>query len=194
MTARDIQRRLMVDLYRRSTVVPNYTPSGWWEYDVAEWTGAGCFREYEIKLSLSDFKADATKQKTERTAEGWRTRQTINKHRQMDAAAPAGPVAFHYVAPVGLIALDLLPAWAGLIECSKVDRRCPYDIDLQVVKRAPRLHNQKAKPEIVAHARGVCYWRFMKLFIHGKDEPEVEQQLLSDGAQGEAPKSPLGLD
>jgi len=64
MTARDIQRRLMVERYRRSFVLYNYTPKTWFECDVFEITQAGYFREYEIKLSLSDFKADAEKQKT----------------------------------------------------------------------------------------------------------------------------------
>lgn len=45
----------------RSFVIPNYTPSGWFESDIFELTKSGYFREYEIKMSLSDFRADAVK-------------------------------------------------------------------------------------------------------------------------------------
>ena len=58
MTARDIQRRLLFDLYRTSTVIPNYTPRRWWECDVWEITKAGYFREYEIKVSRADLLGD----------------------------------------------------------------------------------------------------------------------------------------
>ena len=38
MTARDIQARLLVDRYKRSLCIPNYTPARWWECDVFEVT------------------------------------------------------------------------------------------------------------------------------------------------------------
>jgi len=61
ITARDIQRALILPRYRQSTVMPNYTPRGWWECDVFELTKAEMFVEYEIKLSRADFRADRNK-------------------------------------------------------------------------------------------------------------------------------------
>jgi hypothetical protein len=59
MNAREIQQRLIVERYRRGICVPNYTPKDWWECDVFELTPAGYFREYEIKMTVADFRADA---------------------------------------------------------------------------------------------------------------------------------------
>ena len=61
LNAWTIQKTLMRERFRRSFVLPNYTPHAWWESDVFEITAAGYFVEYEVKISVSDFKADAKK-------------------------------------------------------------------------------------------------------------------------------------
>lgn len=62
ITELDIQIALWKDLQSsRDLVMPNYTPKKWFECDVMAVTKAGYLEEYEIKLSASDFKADAKK-------------------------------------------------------------------------------------------------------------------------------------
>lgn len=174
MTARDIQRRLMVDLYRRSMVPPNYTPSRWFECDIFELTKAGYFREYEIKLTTSDFRAD---QKKERTS--WRINgenkfefyAEYSKHQRLREHHTDGPTQFWFVCPRGLIQPLEVPLWSGLIYATDHTQNGyspPWNVRLEVVRAAPRLHGQKCDPKTVEHARGVCYWRYMNLFLYGK--------------------------
>lgn len=168
MTERQIQRWLFNTL--RSTcrvVVPNYTPAHWWECDVFAVTKAGYFHEYEIKLTRGDFKADADKAHTAwgrelRVIDGrevatFGRHRTSLKHERLALASPnGGPTQFWYVVPDGLLAIDDVPSWAGL----KYAKGNGNFMTFTTPKPAPRLHREKCDPAIVAHATGVCYWRY----------------------------------
>lgn len=183
MTQRDIQRAIMRERYRRSTVCPNYTPVGWFECDVFELTAAGYFREFEIKLTRSDFLADVNKCQSrwngQRTELGF-TYENYYKHAALASRSDAGPVEFWYVCPEGMIDIGELPEWAGLLECKSRAGRPASCMNMTVVRRAPRLHDTKAYPGVVAHAKGIFYWRFQNLFIHHGRESEVSQQEQHD--------------
>lgn len=166
MTAREIQRRLISDIWRQSFAMPNYTPEGWWECDVFEVTKAGYFKEYEIKISRTDFKADALKKKR---GQYWLTKPDLIKHEQLDKRSTKGPKQFTFIVPENLVKPDELPWWAGLTYASvRTGVKAPWHIVLQPVKPAPVLHREKLNPDITAHARGVCYYRFNNIFIKGK--------------------------
>lgn len=174
MTARDIQRRLIYDLHRRNFVVPNFTPSGWFECDVFEITKAGFFREYEIKLSRSDFFADANKFK-----EKWqfdftpgqpstsRTVKEPTKHSQLASGRPSGPCRFWFVVPLDLVKVEEVPAWAGLMTCYTPEgnekKHIMWRVVLNTVKQAPVLHRRKIDPAIRRQALENCYYRYHDL-------------------------------
>ena len=177
MTEKDIQDRLIQDRYMRNFVIPNFTPRGWWECDLFEVTKAGYFREYEIKTSVSDFKADARKEHIGKykfvDGEMIRGRDEL-KHDLLSQGDPRGPVLFWFVTPVGLIDLTMIPGWAGWIEVEKITTdhygvpiRYPK-YNLKESKEAPRLHNQKLSDKVMDHAKGVCYWRMHNLLKGGK--------------------------
>lgn len=164
VTARDIQKRLIWDRYRRSFVIPNFTPRQWYECDVFEITPAGYFREYEIKLSISDFRADAKKCKTKFVDGPGPDFKWEETKKLACIGKPPGPVQFWYVAPVGMI--KECPLWAGLIEIIwKPGNRAPFNCLPLMTKPAPRLHNEKADPTMKKYADGICYWRFMNQFL-----------------------------
>ena len=162
MTARDIQRCLIRERYRRSFVIPNYTPRGWFECDIFECTKAGFFREFEIKLTRSDFKTDAKKSRRHYDAQ-WQATHN-KKHDLLYQRDVRGPKQFYYVTPVGLLAHEEIPDWAGLIELHDADGRL-YE---QQPVMAPILHRQRADPKLKAHAESICYWRFHNVFLNGK--------------------------
>jgi hypothetical protein len=175
VTAKDIQRRLIADLHRRSFVLPNYTPHGWWECDVFELTKAGYFREYEVKCSRGDFFNDAKKVKRPGRWSGKPTPPT--KHEWLNASAVQGPTQFWFVVPGelvqdvgvrGIVMAAEVPYWAGLIVATPNRSRQPWSVRLHHVKKAPRLHNQAPDARVAAHARGVTYWRFLNFFLHSK--------------------------
>jgi len=176
MTAWDIARSIMRDRYRRNFCLPNYTPRRWWECDVFELTTAGYFREYEIKLTRSDFAVDAKKRRSL-----WnRGEQNVveEKHALLAAADPRGPTRFWYVTPAGLIAPAELPAWAGLIEVEP-PREHPYwwRLRRREIVRAPTLHREKLPEAKAEHARSVLYWRLhTELLAMHPRSPAAEAQ------------------
>lgn len=166
MTARDIQRRLIVDRYRRNFLLPNFTPRQWWECDVFELTPKGFFREYEIKLTRSDFRADAAKTKERFIGGNYPfTRIVECKHDMLAKADPRGPNQFWYVIPADL-GVEV-PAWAGVIYASSGRGGVPWNISLVIGRPAPMLHRQKIDPKVREYAEGICYWRFHSMFVYG---------------------------
>lgn len=152
MTERTIQDALWADLtYQKGygLVVPNYTPHRWHECDIFAVTKAALGVEFEIKISRSDFKADSAK---------------VEKHNRLALADPFGPSRFFYVVPDGMVAVEEIPAWAGLIYARRwsSEYHSPR-IALRTVKAAPKLHRTYVPAKVTDHARGVFYWRFWNL-------------------------------
>lgn len=96
-----------------SLLLPNYTPKTWFECDLFAVTKAGYMREYEIKTSRADFKADARKTEPDYYREDtdrkpiddtfpWVKRKGRNKHQALAEHDPTGPTMFWYVTPEGL--------------------------------------------------------------------------------------------
>jgi hypothetical protein len=58
----------------------------------------------------------------------------------------------------GLVTLEEVPEWAGLIECS----RSRSNIFCRTLKEAPKLHKKKCSPEIIEGAKMCAYYRMHK--------------------------------
>jgi hypothetical protein len=143
---------IMRKRWRRHFCLPRYTPGNWWECDVFEITKSDVFREYEIKLTLHDFLADTLKTKNPNDPAAF-------KHSRIGTSV--GPQRFWYVVPQGLIPIDQVPSWAGLIELCKNGRHRWYEKE---IKPAPLLHKEKLPGAIIQHAKGVCYYRMHNMF------------------------------
>ena len=157
LTERRIQRAIFrARLSQCRFMLPNFTPIGWHECDMWLVTKAGFAHEYEIKLSVADFLADAAK------LEGWPSMRrngyapARTKHERLAAGDTAGPIQFWYVAPEGVLAVEQMPTWAGLIE----SRPGNGWVRLFIRRRGPRLHGRKTTPEVIQQAMTACYWRF----------------------------------
>lgn len=194
--AGEIIRQLLAPRWTRAFVLPNYTPSKWWECDVFEVTEAGYFREYEVKISRGDFFADSGKANTRwetvgregcthtmvysngnfscRDCGGKRKKVVYEtKHGLIKERSERGPSQFFYVVPSGLIELAEVPGWAGLI----VMEPTLYGHREVVVRQAMRLHRTKIDPKIVAQAKETCYYRFHRLHRRvPKGEEVVEEE------------------
>jgi hypothetical protein len=158
VTADEIEGLLLRDRWRSHPTIPNYTPTGWFECDLIEFTDAGYFREYEIKVSRSDFFHDADKQSEVFPRAFGEPQRFENKHALLAARSPRGPAQFWFVVPKGLIRLNEVPEWAGLIEVCPGQQ--PYGrLHEMELKKAPRLHSTKPSDAIRQHALGVCYYR-----------------------------------
>ena len=181
MNEHKVQNRLYRDLWNGSQLlVPNYTPAGWWECDMLQVTKSGYGIEHEIKLTRSDFMADAKKSKDD-PAGWWKfcaerkkwseenkgiamkdrppvpEQKQLNKHQLMAQGSPLGPKQFYYVTPEGLIDEGELPDFAGL-KTFKDGRH-----KIKTVVKAPVLHKNKVSEKVLEHARGVFYYRYWNL-------------------------------
>jgi hypothetical protein len=157
LTEQLIQRLIMHRIYNTSFVLPNHTPHPWNECDVFQITSSGYFREYEIKLTLSDFKHDRTKKCYGST-----------KHTLLSQGSPLGPNQFYFVTPPGLLfptpqpqgnPAAVLPQWAGLFEVVTAHGW----VGLNEVVRAPRLHKHKFDERRLERAKRLPYWRMHRL-------------------------------
>jgi len=140
ITAKEITNSLYWSLRSSSDlIIPRYTPRDWFECDVWRLTKSGYVDEFEIKTSLSDFKADADKSKRGRIiwnkeTRGWDETPGSNKHALL-CDGDKGPNRFWFVVPEKMESVDV-PPWAGLmIACSKYHT--------YVAKPAPKRHAKK---------------------------------------------------
>ncbi len=193
MTAKDIQRLLIANRYRESFTVPNYTPQGWFESDVFEITPAGYFVEYEIKISLSDFKQDVKKKKEHirynRAEKKLETFTLDSKHGMLSKSSPLAPSRFWYVCPENLIKPEILPAWAGLIYVSRWTHQGIAGLVEHEKVKAPKIHTETISEEIKTHARGVCYWRMNSIFL--RENCECDQVAIMTGCKHVAIESKM---
>lgn len=165
ITELDIQIALWKDLQSsRDLVMPNYTPIKWFECDVMAVTKAGYLEEYEIKLSTSDFKADAKKEsrgKYKYIDGKFVELGKRNKHQELQNKSIDGPSKFWFVVTDKIIDKIEVPEWAGL----KVASISNYsgEVYLKEIKKAPKLHTNKVDSKIREHAKSVCYWRYWNI-------------------------------
>lgn len=120
MKADDVTENLSHYYFKQGICIPNVYLYAW-ECDFLRVTKSGYVFEYEVKVSLSDFKADFNKK---------------SKHKRLQDNSSRKPNRFYYACPNDLIKPDEVPEYAGLIYCSS--KFHPF-----VVKKAPMLHKVK---------------------------------------------------
>jgi len=150
-------------------VLSNYTPKSWWECDLWRLTLSGYTTEYEVKLTVADFKADAKKhwlmtrdkqnarpynpKFVDMSKPGMQERfEQVYKHELIERRDPRAPNRFYFVTPKDL-AVDI-PDWAGHIVApvtAKQLRENPRLIRgrkcLQIRQQAPTVHQNKWKAD-----------------------------------------------
>jgi hypothetical protein len=125
ITSRDIVTPVQRYFYEKGNKlqISNYCGSGWFNPDILIITQSDFAIDIEVKISRSDFKADFKK---------------TSKHKYLELKK-SKQAYFYYAVPIGLIRLDEIPSYAGLIY---VDGN-----KVQVVKKAPKLHDKKVTIE-----------------------------------------------
>ncbi len=142
----------------RSFLLPRFAPSKWWECDLFEVTGSGYFREYEVKTSRSDFLRDGQKRSRGRYVRiggKWEETSGARKHQLLADGSPRGPKQFWFVTPQGLVELDEVPEFAGLIVIT--DRQ-----QVRELRPAPVLHRQKLADGELQRAKDNAWHRLMQ--------------------------------
>lgn len=157
MKSSAIINQLVARTWMRHLCIPNFTPPNWWECDLAEFTDGGRFTEFEVKISRSDFAADA--RKTECSASTWlaalRHGPWLTKHQALKVGHPSGPNRFYFVTPLGLVVRSEIPSWAGWMT---INGRT-----ISEVIKAPPLHRGRKTPSEMEAFRKCFYYRYWNL-------------------------------
>lgn len=124
MTAKEIEVYLAKDriLAGHPLVCPNVNFLLTGQNDLISVNRSGLLIEYEIKISRADFFRDAKKNKGQSFINSFRVDRTPNQ--------------FYYVVPIGLVEMEEIPSWAGLMYVN--DKGIPYS-----KKKAPMIHTKK---------------------------------------------------
>lgn len=156
--------KLLLQKYGQNICISNYNLSGRFECDFAMITRAEYLTEFEIKLSLGDYKQDFYKQNL-----------FGNKHELLSKEVPLHnkPSRFYFVIPRELIKKIeyQLPKYAGLIEFYR--RKCYRGkryLFLSIIKNAPRLHNRKISKKYIDEIKNIYRYRWMNLMCKFYDE------------------------
>lgn len=113
----------------------------------------GFVHEVEIKLSLSDFKADFKKSRTkigtyEENGQVKFSEREIPKHDSIKNGEYANH--FWFAAPQGVIPIELVPDYSGLIEFSVREQRRARDLVIvHITKPAPKMHKNKSDKDFI---------------------------------------------
>lgn len=138
MNERDIQLKLF---YRFSSnwivAVPNCQFYWTWESDILALTKSNYLIEYEIKISLSDYKRDFSKRKH------WFLKNQIGQF-------PKSPNRFYYVVLDEINKIEV-PEYAGLIVIK--------DRVVDKIKEAPLLHRRKISDKQKDRLYHLLYFR-----------------------------------
>lgn len=158
-TERQVQDAVYIHcaIKNHELIVPNSCLLGW-ESDVISVNRTGFIAEFEIKVTRSDFRADAKK---------------AHRHLLIDPVQKSAwtdrtfthprPNYFYYVVPTGLVTPDEVPDYAGLIYAEKRVEDCALFYGMtQEIKPAKRLHKDKisdSQRHQLCRALTGRYWR-----------------------------------
>lgn len=118
-----------------------------WESDYLALTKSGYLYECEVKISRADFKNDMKKKRKHQILEGSYSPKEVDlwENGKWKGKVPETvykPHYFYYAVPEGLIDVDEVPEYAGLIYIT--DNVYPR---FNIVKECKKLHNEKYTPD-----------------------------------------------
>lgn len=158
-----------------------------WESDKLIETRSGLIYEFEIKVSKADFKNDFNKKDKHVILEGKETHiptfdglEPIYKEmyeKNYLVSHFKKPNYFYYAVPEGLITVDEVPEYAGLIYIIPDDGDYHFTW-FRIAKQAPKLHNVKYSDDDLNLGEKFYY---NMLSWKDKFRQEREKQLLAEG-------------
>lgn len=155
-----------------------------WESDKLIETRSGLIYEFEIKISKADFKNDFKNKEDKHKV--LKSKQYANLFEEyFSVRSDKKPNYFYYAVPEGMITVDEVPEYAGLIyilsEDAKADMNGKYVFNrFYIVKNAPKLHSIKYTDEELKLGEKFYY---NMLSWKNKYRDERKKQLLSEGQE-----------
>lgn len=134
----NIESALIMSLYQKghSPITTKFTGMGLQECDVISVSGSDYIYEFEIKISRQDFKKDFLKEKHQHIIN-----EKFTYQRKGELLWRVCNY-FNYVVPEGLVSIEEVPDYAGLIYLKS-------DFTFEQVKKPKLLHKTKATAEFI---------------------------------------------
>lgn len=165
MTAKEIINYWCNDVFRerrQNKVFPNVFFDGF-EADILELTKSGYASEYEVKISRADFKNDSLKERN------WYKGREVDLNKYIILKNGNRVNYFYYVVPKGLITVNEIPEFAGLIYVEEYEYKCfsmekgnhvVMRMRSNVIKSAPKLCKDKFPVDRLFKCLESTYYRF----------------------------------
>ena len=147
-----------------------------WESDKLIETRSGLIYEFEIKVSKADFKNDfKNKEDKHKVLKSPKYAHLFEEY--FPIRTDKKPNYFYYAVPDGMITVDEVPEYAGLVYITPDDGDYHYSY-INVVKTAPKLHSTKYTDDELKLGEKFYY---NMLSWKDKYRQEREKQLLAEG-------------
>lgn len=153
MTVRDIQKAVVYRVKPESAII-NGKIFGGYESDIMMLTRSGYLAEVEIKLSVSDFKADFRKSWSSFNGEAG-----LLKHDFLRRGDGANQ--FYFAFPKGMVAPEQVPLDFGIIEITKHE----FGQYAEMTRGAKFLHKNKPNEGVLRQMLITAYFKW----FNGKD-------------------------
>lgn len=147
------------------------------ESDVLILRTTGTVVEYEIKLSVQDWRAGLKKRqcldgsdKRRRVNKIHPAQKEISRHEYLTRGYGAN--MFYYAAPQDVLDRVEVPEWAGIIQVRPWQNSQCYS---KLIKKAPKLHSKKASPELKEKILTSCYYKYWKHYA--EDDIELLKNI-----------------
>ena len=144
--SKNIEASLVMHLYEKqhSPITTHFTGYGLSECDVISISKSNYIYEHEVKISRSDFKADFKKEKHKFMTERKSIKERLIKENNQMVRDIWYLTSnyFYFVVPDGLISIEEIPEYAGLIYVSE-------NLEFNIIKKAPLIHKEKASSRFI---------------------------------------------
>jgi hypothetical protein len=144
MTAKEIQKHLVEKYHDKEICLSNFY-MGLWEADVFRLHDNGHYTEYEVKISRSDFFADFKKKRSKKL-----------KHEEIQKGKRCNK--FYFVVPEGLVKVEEVPVYCGLIYCTSVG--------LITKRRAKQIHTNQIDSKYYKQLSKKLYYKIKDNKLH----------------------------
>lgn len=176
LTAKDVTISLYWAMRGSSQLlIPRYTPHKWWECDLWRLTKADMVDEYEIKMSVADFRADVRKDEQRYEIDPITRRYSltprVTKH-ELLAGDQRGPNRFWFVVPTEIADKIQIPPYAGLLVFGRGGSP-------GVRTQAPRRHGRKWDGNKLL-LFSTFYHRYWTHEAKSKESTEPSQEPITD--------------
>lgn len=146
VSSKNIEASIVMYLYEKqhTPITTHFTGYGLSECDVISVSKSNYIYEYEVKISRSDFKADFKKEKHKLMTERRSTQERIIKenNQMISDVWYLTPNYYYFVVPYGLVSIDEVPEYAGLIYVSE-------SFEFTIIKKPILIHKEKASSRFI---------------------------------------------